>query len=67
MSNSPLGCHYWWLTGILGPHLGAVLGEAIYYITCDNLSQEPEEAGRKSKYEAENDCKESQKMVETGI
>lgn len=36
----PLGGHYWWVAGILGPHVGAILGGWIYLLTIDheNLS-----------------------------
>lgn len=37
----PLGGNYWWLAGVVGPHLGAILGAWLYLLTVDHegLSQ----------------------------
>ena len=29
----PLGGHYWWVGGIVGPHVGGILGAGLYYAT----------------------------------
>jgi glycerol uptake facilitator-like aquaporin len=35
-SFQPLGGHYWWIAGILGPHLGAIVGGGVYLLTIDH-------------------------------
>ncbi|RWS25640.1 aquaporin-10-like protein 2, partial [Leptotrombidium deliense] len=34
----PLGGHYWWVAGIVGPHIGAMVGIIVYTITIDHQS-----------------------------
>lgn len=37
-SFQPMGGHYWWVAGILGPHLGAILGGWVYLLSIDHSS-----------------------------
>lgn len=32
----PLGGHYWWAAGIVGPHVGGILGAWLYLLTIDH-------------------------------
>lgn len=34
----PLGGHYWWVAGIVGPHVGAVIGGWLYFLSIDHAS-----------------------------
>ena len=37
-----LGYHYWWAAGLVGPHLGALMGTFLFTITCDYYNEEQE-------------------------
>ncbi|RWS08196.1 aquaporin-10-like protein 2, partial [Dinothrombium tinctorium] len=34
--RSPQNGHYWYVTGVLGPHIGALIGTAVYLLTIDH-------------------------------
>ena len=35
-SFAPIHGHYWWVAGILGPHIGAVIGGWLYLLSIDH-------------------------------
>ena len=37
-SFNPLGGHYWWVAGLVGPHVGAVVGGWVYLLSIDHSS-----------------------------
>lgn len=36
--SQPLGGHYWWVAGIIGPHVGAIIGGWVYFLSIDHSS-----------------------------
>lgn len=36
--EQPLGGHYWWVAGIIGPHVGAIIGGWVYFLSIDHSS-----------------------------
>ena len=35
-SFQPIGGNYWWVAGVLGPHVGAVIGGWLYFLSIDH-------------------------------
>ncbi|XP_053214901.1 aquaporin-9-like isoform X2 [Panonychus citri] len=44
----PLGGHYWWAAGIVGPHVGGILGAWLYLLTVDHEALKETTSGVKS-------------------